>query len=119
MANTRGFVSPLELIQHYADHGADFGATSPADYERMADDFWASPKLAHVYECTRVHGDVLRFDSITEAYCVRSSTMVIRTFFIPIPCSSLPPALRAAMKMSGDCHSEATNLAYFQRECKK
>jgi hypothetical protein len=109
----------LELALHHAEHGSDFGASTPAEYEQMADAFWSNPKPSHIFQCTRTHGDVLRFDTMTETFCVLSSAMVIRTFYKPVPCSSLPPALAATMAMSGDCHTEATNLVYFQRECRK
>lgn len=119
MPNTSGFASSLELALHHAAHGADFGVSSPAEYECMADAFWDNPRPSNVLECTRTHGDVLRFDTMTDAFCVLSSDMVIRTFYKPVPCSTLPRGLAATMRMSGDCHAEANNLAYFQKECRR
>ena len=113
MPNTRGF-RPIELLQHFADHGSEFAATGPAEYERMADDFWANPRPPHVQECRRARGDMVRFDPMTDAYGVIDSANVIRTFFKPVPCASVALAQRATMKRAGQCHAEVTNLVYFR-----
>ena len=118
MANTNGFV-PYELIQHYADHGADFGAATAADYERLADAFWNDPKPVHVQECKRGRGDRVRFDPVTDAYCVIDSGNVIRTFFKPVPCHTVPVPLLAAVRKAGRCHSEPDNMSYFVKRCRK
>src|SRR6266436_3130863 len=115
---TNGF-RPLELLQHYADHGSEFGANGPIEYERMADDFWANPKQLHVQECRRGRGDLVRFDPMTNGYSVIDHANVIRTFFKPVPCASVALPQRATMKMAGQCHSEATNLIYFRVRCKQ
>lgn len=85
----------------------------------MADDFLGSVKPINVLECNRKRGDTIRYDPSTEAYGVLDKNDVIRTYFKPTPCVAVPPAQRSAMKQSGRCHSEATNLAYFQRECQR
>jgi hypothetical protein len=117
VANTGGFRSTLELIQHFADHAAEFAATTAVDYEAMADAFWADPKPAHVLEHRRRRGDLVRFDTITETMSVVDSKSMIRTFFKPVPCSSLPIAQRAAIKLLGRCHDKADNLLYFHSVC--
>jgi hypothetical protein len=83
----------------------------------MADAFWGDPKPPHVLEHRRKRGDLIRFDTNTEAMSVVDGKSVIRTFFRPVPCVSLPVAQRAATKLLGRCHDHATNLLYFQAEC--
>jgi pyocin large subunit-like protein len=117
--NTSGFLNARQLNLHYVLHGAEFGATNANEYEQMADGFWAVPKPAHVHECVRKSGDVVRFDAHTQAYGVVNAKGAIRTFFKPVPCVSLPAPQRAAAKLSGRCHGHASNLIYFQVECKR
>ena len=119
MPNTSGFLNARQLSLHYAEHGADCGANSAAEYERMADGFWAAAKPAHVHQCTRRRGDVLRYDPSSEVYGVLDRNGVIRTYFKPVPCAAVPVAQRSAVKQAGRCHGEVTNLLYFQRECQR
>lgn len=83
----------------------------------MADTFLGGPKPPHVHECTRKKGDILRFDPSTQACGVLGKDRVIRTYFKPVPCVSIPWPQRAAAMATGRCHGEADNLKYFQREC--
>ena len=80
----------LELRRHYAKHAVDFGASTPLDYERLADQFMTKPKTVDVQECIRTRGDLVRHDVVTTEYAVKSSGGLIRTYFKPRPCSSLP-----------------------------
>jgi pyocin large subunit-like protein len=114
---TRGFVSVMQLQRHYQDHGADFGCADASEYERLADEFLSGPRQSHVHECTRSGGDLARFCTVTEAYGVVGSNGVIRTFYKPIPCISVPRATRAAMQSAGRCHDKATNFLYFKARC--
>jgi len=107
----------MELTQHYADHGKDFGASSRNEYEQFADMFWAEPKPAHVHEYRRRLGDIIRFDPRDQTFSVVDNKSVIRTFFKPIPCVSIPAPQRAAEKMAGRCHGYADNIQYFQARC--
>jgi hypothetical protein len=116
---TKGFLNTRQLNRHFAEHGADFGASNSTDYELMADKFLGGSKPAGTHECTRSKGDILRYDPATDVYGVLSSGGIIRTFFKPIPCSSVPARTRAAVTLAGRCHSHANNLQYFQAECKK
>ena len=118
MPNTKGFL-PLELIQHYAQHGVEFGASSASEYETIADALWSDPKPPHIHECRRSRGDSVRFDSIKDAYSVIDSRRVIRTLFRPIPCISVNETSRAAMQRAGQCHGEVDNLSYFHKRCKQ
>ena len=64
-------------------------------------------------------GDILRYDSLTEAFGVLDSLGVIRTFFKPIPCATLRGAALIEALRSGRCHAYADNLEYFRSECKR
>jgi hypothetical protein len=112
-----GFPNRRQRDRHYAKHGGDCGATTPEEYERLADTFFAMVKTATVHECTRSQGDIIRFDQRTDFYGVLSSSMAIRTFFKAIPCSSIPASQLLAIKLAGRCHKEATNMLYFKSEC--
>lgn len=112
MPYTTGFGSAGQLNQHFSDHGgefdASFGMTTELDYLACADRFIGGPKKKGTIDCRRrcrdgSLGDYIRFNTITEEYCVMSNTKVIRTYFIPDPA----------------VHKQATNLAYFQAECRK
>lgn len=85
----------------------------------MADAFWSNPKPSHIQQCKRKRGDVVRFDPATQAYGVVDGSNVIRTFFKPIPCASVPELQRSAMSKAGRCHAEKDNLIYFQVRCKQ
>jgi hypothetical protein len=119
MPSTMGFINARQLRLHHAEHGVDFGAITADQYEGMADKFLGNPKPPHVYECTRSRGDVIRFDPHSQEYGVLDKNGIIRTYFKPIPCISLPVSERKQMKQTGRCHAHPTNLAYFHEECKK
>jgi pyocin large subunit-like protein len=109
----------MELIQHFGEHGNEFGAATDTEYEALADAFWHDPKPAHVQECRRRRGDILRFDPITQTLSAVDNKSVIRTFFKPIPCVSVTVPQRAAMKAAGRCHDYTDNLLYFQARCRQ
>jgi len=118
MPNTLGFKG-FELLQHHSDHEAEFGTVSLLDYARMADDLWGEPKPAHVRECLRVGGNgMVRFDPTTDVYGVIDANRYIRTFFKPVPCVTLPPAVAAHWRKLGKCHQWPDNLTYFIERCK-
>ena len=119
VANTSGFFNTRQLNLHHAEHGAQLGASSAAEYQAMADNFLGGAKPAHVHECRRRQGDILWYDPSTEAYGVLDRNGVIRTYFKPIPCALVPAAQRSVVRRAGRCHGEATNLLYFQRECQR
>ena len=108
-----------QLRLHYAEHGTDLGAISASQYEQLADEFLGGAKRQDVEECKRSRGDVIRFDLSTNEYGVLDGNRVIRTYFKPVPCGSLPDAKRMAMRQAGRCHGQMTNLDYFREECKK
>lgn len=98
---TAGFVNPRKLADHYKLHGSDFGATTPAGYEALADAFLGGPKTATTLECIRGQGDIVRFDPTTDEYGVLAANGEIRTYFKPQPAE----------------HGHPINLDYFHAEC--
>lgn len=115
----KGFASIQQRNRHFQLHGHDFGASHAEEYERFAIAFWDHSVSRGVYEHTRSGGDKLRYDSNTDAFGVLDVTGVIRTYFKPVPCSSLPGHMRAAEKRAGRCHGHANNLIYYKTECKR
>jgi hypothetical protein len=108
-----GFASG-QLISHFSDHAGDFSATTESEYEALADRFLNKPKTSQMHECSRLKGgDRVRFDKVTNEFGVVSPGGVIRSYYIPIPCASLPlgrPKIR--------CHKLPTNLDYVIATCK-
>jgi filamentous hemagglutinin len=116
---TNGFVSIAELNRHFQEHGSDFGASNAAEYEQMADAFLGGNKPSTVHECIRRCGMKVRYDPVDESFGVLDGADIIRTYYKPIPCSSLPGSIRAASRQAGRCHQYANNLVYFKVECLK
>jgi pyocin large subunit-like protein len=102
-----------ELAIHHAKHQSQFPGINPGEYEALADAFLRRPPAPELRECTRKRGDFLRYNTITEEFGILSGSGVIRTYFRPVPCVTLPPAARV------HCHGHPTNLDYFRAECKK
>jgi hypothetical protein len=48
----------------------------------------------------------------TEEFGVLSAAGIIRTYFKPVPCVSLPVHV-----VKSNCHGEPTNVEYFRSEC--
>jgi len=103
---------PVDLPIHYARHRTDFGVATDKEYEVLAEQFLARPPAPHLLECDRSKGDFARYDTITTEYVVRSSVGLIRTYFKPRPCSSIPVGLPRTR-----CHGYADNLEYFRVTC--
>ena len=116
---TNGFLNSRQLNRHYAAHGADFWVKNAAEYQALADKFLGGTRIPPIEECVRAKGDIVRLNPITDEYGVLDSGGTIRTYFKPIPCSSLRGPIKIAMIQSGRCHGQASNLLYFQSECKK
>lgn len=71
------------LDDHFARHGADFGATSADDYARQASEFLQQPgTLTKIDPKT---GVIRVYDPATEAFGAYSPTGTTRTFYIPDP----------------------------------
>ncbi len=103
---------PLELADHFRKHRADFTVPTDRDYEALAERFLANPAAPYLMECIRRSGDVVRYNTVTTEYAVRSSTGIIRTYFKPVPCSSI-----AAGAPRVPCQNYVDNLAYFRATC--
>ena len=117
--STNGFESIPQLNRHFQEHGDDFSASNPNEYERLADEFLGLPKPTAVHECVRACGAKVRYDPSTDAFGIVDRGGTIRTYFKPVPCSVLPGAVREAKRLSGRCHKCANNLVYFRAECQK
>lgn len=114
---TNGFASLNELKRHHTAHGADFGATDAQHYEALADGFLGGTPGTGVQQCIRSRGDTIRYDPKTEEFGVLDRASMIRTYYRPIPCITVPVASRAVMQRAGKCHKYANNLLYFKAEC--
>ena len=116
---TRGFLNSRQLNYHFTEHGADFGASNASEYEQAADTFLGGSLPSGIHQCTRRRGDVVRYDPQTQTYGVLDNKGVIRTYYKPVPCSSLPALVRNDVKEAGRCHEHANNFLYFQSECRR
>jgi len=115
--NTLGFHNAIQRNRHFQEHGADFSAASAEHYEQLADAFLAGSKPAHVEECTRSKGDVIRYNPRTQEFGIVSKSGVIRSYFKPVPCIAVPMHIRAATRLAGRCHKEGDNFTYFKVTC--
>jgi len=115
-ALTLGF-DPVLLPDHFQWHGADFAVGSKEEYENLADTFLGGPKAPTAEECNRLGGDVVRYDPMTEEFGVLGTDGVIRTYYKPVPCHTLPPAKRVRPDGRKNCHGLRTNREYFKRTC--
>ena len=90
---------PSLLPDHFDRHGHQFGAMTEAQYEAIAVAFMtrvlpASPVkcracptcacLAYgvIHECV-VRGDTIRFDTVTQEFCVLGANGYLRTYYRP------------------------------------
>lgn len=110
------FYGPVQLNNHFQLHGSDFGAATAGDYELLASQFLTSPLVSPKLEHKRSLGDLVRFDPSTNHFGTMRGS-IIRTFFIPVPCITLPPAERAAARTAKKCHDYTTNLLYYRATC--
>jgi filamentous hemagglutinin len=94
------FADNAKLIDHFNRHGADFGATSAAQYERAADGFLSGTRGTGVLEKVRPNGDIVRYDPATEAFGIIKPDGTIRTYYKPDPA----------------VHGYRTNLDYFNAQ---
>lgn len=116
---SRGFLNVRQRSLHWGAHGDDFKAGTPDEYEHLADEFLTKTLAAGMQEHIRSRGDKIRYDPRTEEFGIMDVGGVIRTYFIPVPCSSLPATERVLAKRRGLCHDCVNNLIYFKRECKR
>jgi hypothetical protein len=94
------FATDAQLQSHFVDHGGDFGAKTPAEYQQQADTFLNGPRGSSVLEKIRSNGDIVRYDPATEEFGVAQGNGTIRTYFKP----------------DASVHGYATNLDYFNAQ---
>jgi hypothetical protein len=99
--------------RHWGKHWDDFGCRTVARYEHMADRFLSGPRLPRFFECTRSGGDFIRYDTATNEFAVLALDGMIRTYYKPQKCSSLPPAVRRIKQ----CHKHPTHMDYVRWAC--
>ena len=80
-----GFSSKDQFQEHFADHGTDFGAQTPAEYAQQANDFLNGELGSDVLETMRPNGDIVRYNPITNEFGVAKADGTIRTYFSPDP----------------------------------
>lgn len=98
------FADESLLIQHYGDHGDDFGATSQAEYAAQADDFLTGAPAAGTLQTVRdFDGALVRFNPDTDEFGVLHAGGSIGTYFRPDPTK----------------HGYTTNLEYFANETRR
>jgi len=78
-----GFHSHARLAEHFAKHGAEFGAASPEDYLRLVQTLRDRPAGGDVLEQRRGDGTLCRFDRRSGAFLAFDPDLTIRTFFRP------------------------------------
>lgn len=82
-ASGPGFRSREQLDEHYAKHGAEFGAISKAEYLRLAQQLRDAPAAGPILESRRPNGEFSRFDRRNGYFGAYNRNGTIRTFFIP------------------------------------
>ena len=84
-SQTVPFANPYLLQIHFDRHKDEVGATSEADYERMADAFMSQPSNPNLYDgiCVQVgrdgSQDRIRLDNVTRWYGVAFGVLTVRT----------------------------------------
>jgi len=79
-----GFPSQRAFAEHYQKHGREFGAISPQEYLRMAQELRDAPVGGPVLEALKPAGVFTRFDRRSGAFGAYNPDRTIRTFFIPV-----------------------------------
>ncbi len=99
--NSCSFASQQARNSHFVDHGSDFGAQSPEEYEQQASTFLDGQKSPITLEKVRpASGDTVRFNPSTDEFGILTKNSTIRTYFRPEPA----------------IHGYPTNLEYFNAQ---
>jgi hypothetical protein len=77
--------------------------SSEKEYEENAVRFMWGECTENMRQCRNSRGDVVRFDTITEEFGIRSSDGYVRTYYIPNPLE----------------HQRTSNASYFVSNCVK
>jgi filamentous hemagglutinin len=81
---TNGFKSSQQRLQHFGDHGGDFGAADALHYEALADAFVGGKPPRHTLQSQRPWDDSwIRYNPLTNEFGVLSKDGYIRTYFKP------------------------------------
>jgi pyocin large subunit-like protein len=83
LASGPGFRSRAQLDEHYAKHGAEFGAISKGEYLRLAQELRDTRPGGPVLEARRPNGEFSKFDRRHGYFGAYNRDGTIRTFFIP------------------------------------
>lgn len=83
LASGPGFRSRAQLHEHYAKHGAEFGAVSEQEYLRLAQQLRDEPPGGPILESRRPNGEFSKFDRRHGYFGAYNRDGTIRTFFIP------------------------------------
>ena len=104
------------LMEHHYEHGSDFACTDEYDYLGKACLFLNADLNANpnIQECTRLNGDVVRFNASTDEYAVAGYDGTIKTYYKPVPAHLAPIGTPRGKK-----HKFLTNQFYFQDNCTK
>lgn len=78
-----GFRSRALLEEHYAKHGAEFGAISEVQYLHLAQALRDTPAGGPILEARRPNGEFSKFDRRHGYFGAYNRDGSIRTFFIP------------------------------------
>lgn len=82
-ASGPGFRSRALLDEHYAKHGAEFGAISEQEYLQLAQQLRDEPPGGPILESRRPNGEFSKFDRRHGYFGAYNRNGTIRTFFIP------------------------------------
>jgi pyocin large subunit-like protein len=83
VASGPGFRSRAQLDEHYAKHGAEFGAINEGEYLRLAQELRDARPGGPILEARRPNGEFSRFDRRHGYFGAYNRDGTIRTFFIP------------------------------------
>jgi pyocin large subunit-like protein len=83
LASGPGFRSRAQLDEHYAKHGAEFGAISKGEYLHLAQELRDTRPGGPILEARRPNGEFSRFDRRRGYFGAYNRDGTIRTFFIP------------------------------------
>jgi pyocin large subunit-like protein len=99
--HTFGFRTPLDLADHFQDHGLRLGIATEGDYETFADSFLCPicPPTGRQFTRRR-NGDIVRYDQTADVFGVKAGDGFIKTCYIPDPAR----------------HGFPTNLDYYLSE---
>jgi len=78
-----GFRTRELWMEHYRKHGAEFSASSPELYLKLAQDLRDDPLGPGIRELVRADGVICRFHPRSGAFLAFNPDLTIRTFFRP------------------------------------